>query len=191
MRKIASASVEQQLRLLKSDSLAMRNARRFLERANPTVEVRKLSDDDVLRTLKPYVERGCSDRVGAAPLAEASDSSIELCICVFKFSIGKLYLHRSCAELIDQYIRVLSEEDSFFKPEHGTWYEADGIFFKNGYNEYTTYKIDGSTCVKMFWDGTSFLFKTCASLMAQMLGKRGPYQVPNDEFGETRKNAGW
>ena len=47
----------------------------------------------------------------------------------------------------------------------------------------TTYKVDGSTCVKIKCAVNYYSIETCVNLIASGIGKQPPYIVPPGEFG--------
>lgn len=105
-------------------------------------------------------------------------------ICVFKGSVGKLYIDCSCRDILK--IWIIDEESAPASgAECGKWLDVDGYVI-NG----QLYKVDGSTCCTIKCTktpagpgkGTATL--TCVvNLLARCLGKKGTYPVPNGTFG--------
>ncbi len=104
--------------------------------------------------------------------------SPRVCVCLFKFNVGKLEIDSSCIGNLALWIIPESSSDPAFTPaKSGTAYWADG--FKIGSQ---VYKIDGSTCVTFSCSGSSVSTDTCVNNIAILRGKRAPYPVPTGTF---------
>ena len=98
------------------------------------------------------------------------------CCCAFKGNIGKLTVDASCKG----YPMWVIDEDNApaSGATSGTTVSADG-YVLNG----TTYKIDGSTCVKMTCANGQVTVSTCVNDLAALMGKGAPHPVPAGTFG--------
>ena len=72
--------------------------------------------------------------------------------------------------------------DEYSNPAYGglagKWLLVDGFVIGG-----TTYKVDGSTCVKIKCAVNYYSIETCVNLIASGIGKQPPYIVPPGEFG--------
>ena len=108
---------------------------------------------------------------------------LKLCQCCFKGSVGRLFIDTSCKGV--KGVWVIDEgSGSATGGISGSWISADG-FVLDG----TTYKIDGSTCVKLTCNGSDVTVDTCVNLIAgRVLGKKPAYPVPAGAFGGPPKD---
>ena len=117
--------------------------------------------------------------VGSNPISHSDPVGLlRLCICRFKGRIGILKIDCSCRGKLKIWVIPEKSGQAAFTPAKcGTKYKADG--FKIGTK---IWKIDGSTCVKIYCSGHKVTFETCINCIALCLGKKATYIVPSGTF---------
>ena len=114
---------------------------------------------------------------GNNPIGNFDLLGLALCQCCFKFGRGKLFIDNSCKGLLRIWII-----DEYSNPAYGglagKWLLVDGFVIGG-----TTYKVDGSTCVKIKCAVNYYSMETCVNHIASGIGKQPPYIVPPGEFG--------
>ena len=121
-----------------------------------------------------------SDRYSPFPneLVSRFDYLGLVCQCCFKFRKGKLFIDESCRGILKIWIIPEKTPGNASGAEAGKWISVDG-FVING----KTYKVDGSSCIKISCTKTSCTIESCVNLIASMGGKKPPYIVPPKHFG--------
>ena len=99
-----------------------------------------------------------------------------LCVCPFRGHTGKVFIDCSCAGK-GVWIRPEQSNLGWEQARCGMWLEVDAISIGG-----TTYKVDGSTCVKYTCDKWGFESNCCVNILASWIGKKCPYE--DKGFGE-------